>query len=164
MSELRRTPRTQRFRSRFTVALVVGALSGIVAVGALAQVASKSALIGKLEGPAVVTDAAQFPKAFKEAPMLAELVKAGKLPPVEQRVGQEPLVIKPLHEIGKYGGTWRRGFTGPADGGNGNRCCSRPRPPAVLGLHRRQGRPERRQGLGGAGRRPDAHRCTCAGA
>ena len=40
--------------------------------------------------------------------MLAELVKAGKLPPVEQRVAQEPLVIKPLHEIGKYGGTWRR--------------------------------------------------------
>ena len=24
------------------------------------------------------------------------------------------MVIKPLHEIGKYGGTWRRGFTGPA--------------------------------------------------
>ena len=46
--------------------------------------------------------------------MLAELVKAGKLPPVEQRVPEEPLVIKPLHEIGKYGGTWRRAFTGPA--------------------------------------------------
>ena len=39
-------------------------------------------LIGKLEGPEVITDPAQFPKSFKEAPMLAELVKAGKLPPV----------------------------------------------------------------------------------
>jgi hypothetical protein len=38
MSELWRTPRTQRFRSRFTVALVVGVLSGLVAVGALAGV------------------------------------------------------------------------------------------------------------------------------
>jgi peptide/nickel transport system substrate-binding protein len=72
-------------------------------------------LIGKLEGPIVVTDAAQMPKAFKEAPMLAELVKAGKLPPVVERIGQDPIVTKPVHEIGKYGGTWRRAFTGPAD-------------------------------------------------
>ena len=27
--------------------------------------------------------------------------------PVGQRIGQDPLVIKPVHEIGKYGGTWR---------------------------------------------------------
>src|SRR6185503_15118544 len=106
MSELWRTPRTQRFRSRFTVALVVGALSVLVAVGALAQVASKSTLIGKLEGPEVVTDSAKLPKAFKEAPQLAEQVKAGKLPPVAERIGQDPLVIKPLNEIGKNGGTW----------------------------------------------------------
>ncbi len=79
-------------------------------------------LIGKLEGPMVVTDPAQFPKTFKEAPMLAELVKAGKLPPVEQRLPAEPLVIKPLKEIGKYGGTWRRGFTGPFDTSNVHRA------------------------------------------
>src|SRR3954453_9216919 len=70
-------------------------------------------LIGKLEGPTIILDPAQYPKSFKEAPELAELVKAGKLPPVEQRVSQDPLVIKPVHEIAKYGGTWRRGFTGP---------------------------------------------------
>src|SRR5207302_3833840 len=58
-------------------------------------------LIGKLEGPTVVTDPAQMPKSFKEAPQLADLVKAGKLPPVEQRVGQDPLVIQPVHEIGQ---------------------------------------------------------------
>ena len=66
-----------------------------------------------MEGPEIVTDAAKWPKAFKEAPMLAEQVKAGKLPPVEQRLPQELLVVKPVHEIGKYGGTWRRAFTGP---------------------------------------------------
>src|SRR2546430_12623016 len=70
-------------------------------------------LIGKLEGAEVVTDPALIPKTFKEAPQLAELVKAGKLPPVQERIGQDPLVVKPLREIGKYGGTWRRGFTGP---------------------------------------------------
>ena len=55
--------------------------------------------------------------------MLAELVKAGKLPPVQQRIGQDPLVVKPLREIGKYGGTWRRGFTGPFDTSNGHRAA-----------------------------------------
>ncbi|HEY7158602.1 MAG TPA: ABC transporter substrate-binding protein, partial [Gemmataceae bacterium] len=113
---------TRRFR--ISAALVLGALTIAVAAGALAQ--SKSPLVGKLEGPEVVTDPAKFPKAFKEAPQLAELVKAGKLPPVAERVGQDPLVIKPLKEIGKYGGTWRAGFTGPADFWNGFRCCSGP--------------------------------------
>src|SRR6185503_18927335 len=80
-------------------------------------------LIGKLEGPELVTDPAKMPKTFKEAPELAELVKAGKLPPVEQRIGQDPLVIKPLRDIGKYGGTWRRGFTGPFDTSNGHRTA-----------------------------------------
>ena len=84
-----------------------------------------SPLIGTLEGPQVITDAAQFPRQFNEAPQLAESVKAGKLPPVAERIGQDPLVIKPVHEIGKYGGTWRRGFTGPADFWNGLHCAPR---------------------------------------
>ncbi len=125
MTDDSRTPRTRPLGSRFTIALVVGALSIALAAGALAQ-ASKSALIGKLEGPEVVTDPAKQPKQFKEAPQLAEMVKAGKLPPVAERVGQDPLIIKPLNEIGKYGGIWRGGFTGPADFWNGYRCCSGP--------------------------------------
>src|SRR5499426_1456375 len=82
-----------------------------------------ASLIGKLEGAEVVTDPALVPKSFKEAPQLAELVKAGKLPPVQERIGQDPLVVKPLREIGKYGGTWRRGFTGPFDTSNGHRAA-----------------------------------------
>jgi peptide/nickel transport system substrate-binding protein len=81
-------------------------------------------LIGKLEGPTIITDPAQYPKTLAEAPQLAELVKAGKLPPVEQRVPSEPLVVKPVHEIGKYGGTWRRAFAGTADYENGDRIVS----------------------------------------
>src|SRR5687767_15648836 len=104
---------------------IVVVLSGLIAAGALAQGAGKS-LIGKLEGPEVITDATKAPKTFKEAPQLAALVKAGKLPPVAERIGQDPLVIKPLKEIGKYGGVWRAGFTGPADFWNGFRCCSGP--------------------------------------
>ncbi len=56
--------------------------------------------------------------------MLAEMVKAGTLPAVELRLPEEPLAVKPLHAVGTYGGTWRRGFTGVADKENGNRIVS----------------------------------------
>jgi len=41
--------------------------------------------------------------------MLAELVKAGKLPPVSERLPSEPLVIQPLRSVGKYGGAGSSG-------------------------------------------------------
>ncbi len=44
--------------------------------------------------------------AFNESPMLQELVELGELPPVEERLPLEPLVVEPLREIGEYGGTW----------------------------------------------------------
>ncbi|MCD4823745.1 MAG: ABC transporter substrate-binding protein [Phycisphaerae bacterium] len=52
---------------------------------------------------------------YQEAPMLAKLVQAGKLPPVEKRLPPEPVVVKPIHSIGKYGGTWRRLIALPND-------------------------------------------------
>ena len=57
---------------------------------------------------------------YKEAPILAALVKAGKLPAVEKRLPDHPLVV-PGEEIGQYGGTWRRGFLGPSDFNGVNR-------------------------------------------
>jgi peptide/nickel transport system substrate-binding protein len=105
---------------------VSGVTERLASGGAPAAGGGGTSLIGKLEGPVVVTDPAQFPKSFKEAPQLTELVKAGKLPPAAERIGQDPLVLKPVHSVGKYGGTWRRGFTGPADFWNGYRCCSGP--------------------------------------
>jgi peptide/nickel transport system substrate-binding protein len=72
--------------------------------------------LGKLEGGEVVLDTTRYPKSFKEAPELASLVQQGKLPAVADRIGQDPLVIKPVHEIGKYGGTLRKAFIGTADG------------------------------------------------
>ncbi|MGI6208424.1 MAG: ABC transporter substrate-binding protein [Anaerolineae bacterium] len=50
---------------------------------------------------------------YKEAPMLAEMVAAGQLPPVEERLPKDPMVIEPLNEVGKYGGRWRRANTTP---------------------------------------------------
>ncbi len=93
---------------------------------AAAQAGDLGGLIGPLEGPTVIRDITQFPKKFGEAPLLADLVKAGTLPAVEERLPdpEELLVIQPLTEIGQYGGTWRRAFTGPADHENGNRINS----------------------------------------
>lgn len=108
-------------------AALAGALPAVTASaqGAKAPEAKIGAhLTGKLEGPELVLDAAKWPKKFAEAPMLADMVKAGKLPPVEKRVPDEPMVVKPLQSIGRYGGTWRRGFTGPGDSENGNRIVS----------------------------------------
>ena len=42
---------------------------------------------------------------YNEAPMLKALVAAGELPPVDERVGEEPFVVEPFDEIGRYGGT-----------------------------------------------------------
>jgi ABC-type dipeptide/oligopeptide/nickel transport system permease component/ABC-type transport system substrate-binding protein len=43
-----------------------------------------------------------------EAPVLEDLVRKGLLPPVEDRVGSEPMVIRGIDGIGTYGGTWMR--------------------------------------------------------
>jgi peptide/nickel transport system substrate-binding protein len=108
----------------FTLLFVVFVAPPASAGGVIEKPALGAQLIGKLEGYEIIRDPARIPKKFNEAPMLAQLVKAGKLPPVEKRLPEEPLVVKPVREIGKYGGTWRRGFTGPADGENGNRLSA----------------------------------------
>jgi len=58
------------------------------------------------------------PTKFSEAPMLAEQVKAGKLPAVEKRLPADPLVVPVVERTGQYGGVWRRAFLGPADANN----------------------------------------------
>ncbi|WP_226781583.1 ABC transporter substrate-binding protein [Oceaniglobus trochenteri] len=55
---------------------------------------------------------------YNEAPALAEAVKAGKLPPVAERLPAKPEVITPVEQIGTYGGTIRRGLRGSSDHNN----------------------------------------------
>ena len=52
---------------------------------------------------------------FNEAPELKVKVAAGEIPPVEERLPEEPLVVKPVEEIGRYGGVWRTSHLGSAD-------------------------------------------------
>ncbi len=51
----------------------------------------------------------------KEAPMLAQLVKSGKLPALKDRLPDEPLVVAPADRLGTYGGTWNTALLGVAD-------------------------------------------------
>jgi len=55
---------------------------------------------------------------YKESPLLAEQVKAGKLPAVDARLPEQPLIVPVIEKTGEYGGVWRRAFLGPADANN----------------------------------------------
>jgi ABC-type dipeptide/oligopeptide/nickel transport system permease component/ABC-type transport system substrate-binding protein len=66
--------------------------------------------------PEQALDAPWWPEG--ESPILAQLVAEGKLPPVAQRVGPEPVVLDGATgaqpegtSLGKYGGTWRQVVT-----------------------------------------------------
>jgi peptide/nickel transport system substrate-binding protein len=50
-------------------------------------------------------------RSFGEAPMLAERVRTGALPPITERLPEPPLVLVPVDEIGSYGGELRRALT-----------------------------------------------------
>ncbi|HME22548.1 MAG TPA: ABC transporter substrate-binding protein [Acetobacteraceae bacterium] len=81
------------------------------------RIATPIALLATLLFAFAQPVAAQATK-YHEAPALADQVKAGKLPPVEQRLPEQPLVVPVVEKIGEYGGVWRRAFLGPADANN----------------------------------------------
>jgi peptide/nickel transport system substrate-binding protein len=65
----------------------------------------------KAEEPAV--DAPAAPAVGKEAPMLADRVASGDLPPVEERIPENPMVITGRDAIGVYGGEVRYNLFDP---------------------------------------------------
>ena len=52
---------------------------------------------------------------YGEAPQLAEMVATGALPPVEERLPGNPVVIQPVERAGVYGGVWHMGIRGYQD-------------------------------------------------
>jgi len=50
-----------------------------------------------------------------EAPEWAEMVAAGTLPALDERLPAEPMVVTPEESVGQYGGTWRAGLRGGSD-------------------------------------------------
>ncbi|NLD74966.1 MAG: ABC transporter substrate-binding protein, partial [Chloroflexi bacterium] len=101
--------------------LRLGALAGAASLAAACQVPATPAPAAPPAEPAgaqATTGAPAAPaSAGGESPMLAERVAAGSLPPVEERIPENPFVITGLDGIGNYGGTLRKSFSGQADGG-----------------------------------------------
>src|SRR3954451_6493818 len=97
--------------------------NGRSAMGRVAKTTTQLGLAAALAA-CLIASFAQFAPAraqgtkYKEAPALAEQVKAGKLPPVGRRLPDEPLVVPVVEKVGEYGGVWRRAFLGPADANN----------------------------------------------
>jgi peptide/nickel transport system substrate-binding protein len=90
---------------------------------------------------AAAPTAAPAASKFQEAPMLAELVKTGKLPPIQERLPANPKIVQDLppewlkQEVGQFGGTLR--LAGPAMqyDNDGYMMCETPllNTPGILG-------------------------------
>ncbi|WP_323764457.1 ABC transporter substrate-binding protein [Marinovum sp.] len=70
---------------------------------------SLAALVA-LAGPA-------FGQEYSQAPDLQAAVDAGSLPPVVERLPENPMVVTPIESVGSYGGTWRSALKGTYDTG-----------------------------------------------
>ena len=82
---------------------------------AVVEAARKNAKLLDLAHPSILTRRVDYAEGAQsawwpngEAPILADLVREGRLPPVADRVGPEPVVIEGMDGIGRYGGTWLR--------------------------------------------------------
>ncbi len=95
--------------------------SGLVAaatvVSACTQPAATPAPSEPTSAPAAPAGPSTPAGKFNEAPMLVDRVASGALAPVDERVPENPYVAEGLDGIGNYGGDWRVGFSGQADGG-----------------------------------------------
>ena len=88
---------------------------GVIALAVLLLLAGATGVFagGAKEAPEA---AAVVAEPGNEAPMLAERVGRGELPPLEQRLPEDPLVIEPVDRVGRYGGTMNSGLVGGGDG------------------------------------------------
>jgi peptide/nickel transport system substrate-binding protein len=97
----------QRFFLGLTCVIVLGLI--ISACGGPTQEAAAPEQAAEAEATAEPAgEAAAMADDTHEAPMLHEKVMAGELPPLDERIPAEPLIIEPYSEIGIYGGTWHR--------------------------------------------------------
>ena len=96
--------------------------------GAAAAAATLAACSAPTAAPTAAPAATKAPEAtkapaataapaskYKESPALAALVKDNKLPAVDKRLPDAPMVLKPVEKTGKFGGTWRTALRGGQD-------------------------------------------------
>lgn len=102
---------------RFTFFLVLLACLLLISTGALAQDMAERVYPSQYANLDAHTAATgDSIDSYGEAPMLAERVAAGELPPVEDRLPAQPVVVQPLEAVGQYGGELAGPTTNPT-------CC-----------------------------------------
>ena len=84
-------PMTRRTVAGVVVVVLTGAIALVLAL------AVRSPGAGEPEG-----SPASAPPRYNESPVLRERVERGELPPVEERLPLEPMVVTPFGEIGRY--------------------------------------------------------------
>jgi peptide/nickel transport system substrate-binding protein len=82
----------------------VAAPTEVAATEAVVEATAEPTIAPTLAATATLVPTAEV---VREAPALAELVKAGKLPPLDERLPKVPLTLSPVNTIGKYGGRAR---------------------------------------------------------
>ncbi len=119
--------KTQGFWPKaFLVILILGAiLAGIIFMLYNKETPPHSEIIGQIHETAVPTatpkaaeakvPTGQPPTVFYESPLLTAKVSRGELPPVTERLPTNPRVLPVYEQIGQYGGTLQRAYTGLAD-------------------------------------------------
>lgn len=107
---------------RVTIGLVAasmsGLASGIAQAASCPTVADPQALAGAFPQQVEIEEASKAGAtlSFAENPLFADDVKSGKLKPVAERLPEQPLVVLPYDECGKYGGTIQGTSRGPTSG------------------------------------------------
>jgi peptide/nickel transport system substrate-binding protein len=120
-SENEHTPNRVNRREFLRLSVIAGAGTVMAACGGGVPLATPAAPAATSAPAAVATAAPTTASSgapisqYKEAPMLAELVQAGSLPPIEERLPKTPKVLPTFESIGEYGGAWRRAYRGPSD-------------------------------------------------
>lgn len=94
---------TRQSRQRKTLVVVLAMLFALVPGGAFGGGATEETVDGT-----VIED--------NQAPQLRALVDSGELPPLDERIPTNPMVVTPREEIGQYGGEIRGMVRSTADG------------------------------------------------
>ena len=85
--------------------MIVAACGGGGAAEAPAEEAAPAAEESSDDAPAAA------PGEYAQAPMLDEM---SDLPPVDERISNDPMIVEPYESVGEYGGTWHT-VTGGAE-------------------------------------------------
>lgn len=99
-------------------------LSVLAAAGAAAAACTKTTETAVVTEAPPVVEATKPPEvkpteppasAYVDPPVLKAMVAAGTLPPIEERLPENPCVFPVMEMVGKHGGFARRGFKGVSD-------------------------------------------------